>query len=183
LLKEALGHFPEAVLARAMAARNTGGTDRAAQLQHLTELENTLPPGDATRGSILFLGAKAACVLCHAIGYKGGTLGPDLSKIGAVRTRRDLLEAVLYPSASFVRSYEPVEVELKDNSRSAGLIRNQGTDSITLATSAASLSQVIPLDSIQSLIPGQTSLMPGAFGQILDTAELADLMAYLQSLK
>jgi putative heme-binding domain-containing protein len=183
LLKEALGHFPEAVLARAMAARNAGGTDRAAQLQRLTELENTLPPGDATRGSILFLGAKAACVLCHAIGYKGGTLGPDLSKTGAVRTRRDLLEAVLYPSASFVRSYEPVEVELKDRSRSAGLIRNQGTDSITLATSAASLSQVIPLDSIQSLTPGQTSLMPGAFGQILDTAELADLMAYLQSLK
>ncbi len=183
VLKEALTAFPETVRARASAARVAGGSDREAQLQVLTELEKNLPPGDVTRGSILFLGAKGACVLCHAIGYKGGVLGPDLSKIGGVRSRRDLLEAVLYPSASFVRSYETVDVALQDGSRQLGVIRNQGAQSITLATSVAVLDLKIPLGDIKSLAPLELSLMPGAFGEIFTKPEIADLIAYLQTLK
>jgi hypothetical protein len=40
------------------------------------------------------------------MGYLGGKVGPDLTSVGQIRTERDLLEAVVYPSASFVRSYE-----------------------------------------------------------------------------
>ena len=48
--------------------------------------------------------AKAACVACHTIGYVGGHVGPDLSRVGAIRQERDLVESILYPSASFVQS-------------------------------------------------------------------------------
>ena len=34
---------------------------------------------------------------CHAIGYIGGKVGPDLTRIGQVRTERDLLEADRLP--------------------------------------------------------------------------------------
>ena len=72
------------------------------------------PAGDVRRGQLVFNSEKAACFTCHAIGYRGGNVGPDLTKIGQVRTERDLLEAILFPSASFVRSYEPVVVATTD---------------------------------------------------------------------
>ena len=53
----------------------------------------------------MFNSAKTNCIACHKVGYVGGTAGPDLTRIGGVRSERDLLEAVLYPSASFVRSW------------------------------------------------------------------------------
>ena len=183
VLQECLAGFPGNVRERARAAKAAGRTGHAEQLRRLTELEKTLPPGDATRGSIHFLSAKAACVLCHAIGYKGGTLGPDLSRIGTVRTRRDLLEAVLYPSASFVRNYETVAVEQQDGTSHSGVIRNQSAEALTLATSAATPDITVRLEDIKSLTAGEVSLMPGAFDQILAKDELADLIAYLQSLK
>ena len=74
----------------------------------------TSPAATSAEGRPVFNGPKAACVTCHAIGYVGGKLGPDLTKIGQVRAERDLLESIVYPSASFVRSYEPVSVATRD---------------------------------------------------------------------
>ncbi len=182
-LQEALAAFPDSVKARAKAARAKAAPDREAQERHLAELEKSLPAGDVTRGSVVFHSAKTSCLLCHKIGYKGGTLGPDLTRVGAVRTRRDLLEGVLYPSASFVRSYEPVEVADRAGARTLGVIRNQNAESLTLGTGALTLEVKIPIADVASISPGQTSLMPGAFEQLLKPEEIADLISYLQSLK
>jgi putative heme-binding domain-containing protein len=67
-----------------------------------------LPNGDVRRGHEVFNRPKLACTACHAIGYLGGKVGPDLTRIGAVRAKRDLLEAIAFPSASFVRAPETV---------------------------------------------------------------------------
>ena len=37
-----------------------------------------------------------------------------MSKIGALRSRRDLIEAVVFPNASFAREFEPYVVTTKD---------------------------------------------------------------------
>ena len=52
--------------------------------------------GDHVRGQLLFNNPKAACNACHAIGYRGGTIGPDLTAIGQIRSERDLLEAIVF---------------------------------------------------------------------------------------
>ena len=82
--------------------------DAAKQQAQLEELLAALKDGDVRRGQAVFNSTKAACAACHAIGYLGGKVGPDLTRIGQIRTERDLLEAIVFPSASFVRSYEPV---------------------------------------------------------------------------
>src|SRR6185437_1817898 len=87
--------------------------DAASQKAHLEELLVAVKEGDVRGGQAIFNSAKAACSTCHAIGYLGGNVGPDLTRIGQVRTERDLLEAIVYPSASFVRSFEPVLVSTK----------------------------------------------------------------------
>ncbi|NDH95642.1 MAG: hypothetical protein EBZ13_14170, partial [Planctomycetia bacterium] len=98
---------------------------RAAERAAYTRLLARLPTGDPTRGHAVFLSQKAACTTCHAMGYAGGRVGPDLTKIGGVRTPADLLEAIVLPSASFVRSYEPVVVLTDDGRSFAGIIREE----------------------------------------------------------
>ena len=65
-------------------------------------------------------------------------VGPDLTRIGQVRTERDLLEAVVYPSASFVRSYEPVMVVLKAGAVHTGVLKSEDGSAVVLTTSPTS---------------------------------------------
>ena len=68
--------------------------------------------------------------------YVGGLIGPDLTKIGSIRSDRDLLEAIIFPSASFVRSYEPMKVDLLDGRSFNGTVKAESADEITLQVSA-----------------------------------------------
>ena len=122
-------------------------------------------------------------MLCHQAGYFGKHIGPDLSKIGSIRARRDLLEAICYPSASFVRSYEPVEVKRKDGTLAYGIIRSQSAQSVTLLTGAVTPDVTVATADIAAMNAGTASLMPQGIDQILTPQELADLVAFLQSLK
>ena len=48
-------------------------------------------PGDATRGQKLFEDAEGlGCIRCHSAAGKGGQIGPDLTKIGQIRTEIDV---------------------------------------------------------------------------------------------
>jgi putative heme-binding domain-containing protein len=82
----------------------------------------------------VFNSSKAACAACHPFGYLGGNVGPDLTKIGQVRAERDLLEAIVFPNASFVRSFEPVLVVTRAGKTYNGLVKSESADEIVLAT-------------------------------------------------
>ena len=154
---------------------------RRQQLARLDELSTLTTNGEATRGAEIFRGAKAACLTCHAIAREGGTMGPDLTKIGSIRTVRDLLEAIAFPSSSYVRSYEPLLVRTRAGAEHLGILKNESQDAITLATSATTTVQ-IPRVDVAAMSEGPMSLMPPGFDGILSPKELADLIAYLQTL-
>ena len=82
--------------------------------------------GDHVRGQMLFNNPKAACNACHAIGYKGGRIGPDLTAIGQIRSERDLLEAIVFPNASFARGFEPVVVTTTTGEAVTGVLKSEG---------------------------------------------------------
>ena len=48
--------------------------------------------GDAGRGEKLFWSQALQCGSCHKVGDRGKALGPDLSAIGKLRSREDLLK-------------------------------------------------------------------------------------------
>jgi putative heme-binding domain-containing protein len=100
-----------------------------------------------------------------------------------VRTRRDLLEAIAFPAASFVRSYEPVQVKRRDGSVAYGIIANEGAAALTLTTGPVTPPVTIPRSEIAEITPGTASLMPQGIDRILPAQELADLVAFLQSLR
>ena len=84
------------------------------QEARLVELEALLPGGDPERGREIFQNtSQSLCLTCHVMGELGVEFGPDLTKIGAIRSERDLLEAIVYPSATIARYYEMVIVKKK----------------------------------------------------------------------
>jgi putative membrane-bound dehydrogenase-like protein len=137
-------------------------------------------PGDVQRGRTIFHGKKVSCVSCHAIAYVGGQIGPDLTRVGQIRTQRDLVEAIAFPSASFVRSYEPVSITTTDGRQVSGLVRSESATEMVIIVAADKIER-IPREDVETMRPGTVSVMPQGLDQQLSTQELADLVAFLQS--
>ncbi len=149
------------------------------QTAHLESLLAKLKPGDARRGHEIFNSKVANCIACHARGYNGGRLGPDLTNIGQVRNTRDLLEAIIYPSASLVRGYEPVTVVGTNGLTESGIIRSEDREKIVLAIDAEKVRHIARSD-IEEIQPASLSLMPKGMDKILTPQDLADLITFLQ---
>jgi putative heme-binding domain-containing protein len=178
LLETTLQQFPQGIQEKGAALLASLDEDRAQQRHHLEELVAALEPGDVRRGQEVFNSSKTACSTCHKIGYLGGRVGPDLTRVGQIREERDLLEAVVYPSASFVRSYEPVVVVTAAETYN-GVTLEQTDDYILLAT-GADTEQRIATDAIVELRPGTVSVMPSGLEQELSRQDLWDLVAFLK---
>ena len=179
-LKPRLVRFGPGVKLPAEALYKAIEADSADRVGHLEALLAGLSGGDVRRGQAVFNGAKASCVGCHAIGYVGGKLGPDLTKIGQVRSERDLLESIAYPSASFVRSYEPVAVATKAGKVFTGLLRKDAADEVIIAV-AADRDERIARAEVEEIQPGTVSVMPAGLDRQLTPGELADLIAFLKA--
>ena len=174
--------YGEQAVERGALLVNRLSPTRESQVARMEELLATLPSGNPLQGLQTFRSTKAACSTCHRIGYVGGRIGPDLSRIGAIRVRKDLLESILFPSSSFVRSYEPLLVVTTSGELISGLVKSRGQEGLTLIL-AADKERRIPLSEIEEERPGDTSIMPAGLDKQLTTQELADLLAFLESAK
>ena len=156
--------------------------DLEGQRTRLEELKYALAGGDAERGRKLFFGNKATCSACHRIGEEGGSIGPNLAGIGDIRTRRDLLEAVVFPSASFARDYEPFTVQTTGGLSHSGIIARTNPDAIFLATAERTTVRILRTEiDDNGIMPGKLSIMPQGLDHILQPEELRDLLAFLSS--
>jgi putative heme-binding domain-containing protein len=180
-VKPKLAKFPAPVQQKLDEFLSSLNVDAAKQKAHLDDLFSEVQgKGNSYRGQAIFNGVKAACSTCHSIGYGGGHVGPDLTRIGQIRTERDLLEAIVYPSASFVRSYEPFIVTTKDGDDYNGVIKKDAPDEVILATGPQT-EQRIPRANIADMRMGSVSVMPQGLDEQLSKQELADLVAFLKS--
>ena len=130
----------------------------------------------------MFFGKKAACGACHRVGDEGGTVGPDLTKVGGIRAGRDLLESVVLPSATFAQGYETYRVELADGRTVAGVIARRTADGVVLRDATGAEVRV-PAKAVERMTRDRTSLMPDGLAKAVTPDELRDLFAYLRSLK
>jgi putative membrane-bound dehydrogenase-like protein len=181
-LRPRLKGFGPDVQKRAEALYARLSPDAAAQKERLEKLLATLPSGDVRRGQAVFNGAKVACVSCHSIGYLGGQVGPDLTRIGAIRTRRDLLESILFPSASFVQSFEPVIVETTDGDVQSGILKKNDAEEVVLVAGPDKEVRLARKE-VREMRPGSLSVMPAGLDQQLSPQEMADLVTFLQGCK
>ena len=181
-LRQVLARYPgevqqaaEPLLKRLFAA---AADDR----QQLAELEKQLGGGDSARGKHVFFSKKTACNACHRIAGQGESIGPDLSKIGEVRTPRDLLEAIVLPSMSFARGFESYTVSTRSGQIYTGVIGRETAECIYLRTPQRAEIR-IERDAIEEMAPSRVSVMPQGLDKTMTAEELRDLVAYLKTLK
>jgi putative membrane-bound dehydrogenase-like protein len=179
-LREILHQYPAEVRDMAKPLSERIEKARADRTDRLEQLEHELASGgDVTRGREVFFGKKAACSSCHTMGLEGGDVGPDLTAVGAVRSVHDLIEAIIFPSASFVPGHEIYRVETADDVYS-GVLRRRNSEYVVIVSGPNDL-QRIPRSRIKSMEPAQVSLMPEGFDENLTQLELSDLFAFLRS--
>ncbi len=181
-IKQRIAKQPVAVQQKAEELYALINVDLAKERQRIEEVLPLVSHGDVRRGQLVFARAKASCTSCHQFGYVGGHIGPDLTHVGGIRSERDLLEAIMFPSASIVRSFEPMQVVTKSGKVYNGLIHKDAPDEVVLIASATETIHV-SRDEIEEMRPSRTSIMPAGLDKQLTPQELADLVAFLRNAK
>ena len=109
-------------------------------------------------------------------------LGPDLTRIGAIRSGRDLIESLVLPSATFAQGYETFSVATRTGDLLTGIQVRQLDGSFVLRD-ATSVETRLAAEQIEKVERRSTSLMPEGLLAPLSRDEIRDLLAYLQNLK
>lgn len=180
-LEDLLSTYSEAVQASARPLIAELARLRESRLQRLGKLLGELGAGDVERGARIFFGRKAACSTCHTIGFEGGSVGPDLTSIGAIRSRHDIAESILFPSARLVREFGSFRVETSREIYEG--IPRGGTNQVLILITGADYQVRIPRTESVSMDPSPVSMMPEGLHESLTVTEMSDLMVYLVAQK
>ncbi|MBQ16508.1 MAG: hypothetical protein CMJ65_05235 [Planctomycetaceae bacterium] len=139
--------------------------------------------GNAKTGREFFLTSKASqCRNCHRVGGAGKSLGPDLDGIGKKYGRPELLDQVLNPSRKIDPKFMTYLVETTAGRVHTGLMIRK-TDREIVLRDAKGKELVIASGDVESLIPQRKSLMPELLLKDMTAQQVADLLAFLASLK
>jgi putative heme-binding domain-containing protein len=121
------------------------------------------------------------CRNCHRLAGVGQSVGPDLDGIAAKRSREDLLESLIEPSKRIEPAFQSHSILTTDGRTITGLMIER-TDRHTTLRSADGKSHTIDDDEIESARALGVSLMPAGLAGDMTADELADLLAFLESL-
>ncbi|HEV7222417.1 MAG TPA: PVC-type heme-binding CxxCH protein [Pirellulales bacterium] len=134
--------------------------------------------GDAERGQAAF---KKVCAACHKIGDVGYEIGPNLATLKA-RGAEAILVNMLDPSREVNPQYVNYSLITDDGRTITGMVAAETATSVTLKRAENAADTVLRIDIDELRGTGQ-SLMPEGVEKQLGKQEMADLIAYLLSLK
>jgi putative heme-binding domain-containing protein len=135
--------------------------------------------GEAAKGKVLF--KTQSCSACHT-DADGQTLkGPHMVDIGKRYSAAELIESILKPSAKIAQGFETYLFEMNDGKAFSGFVVSESARSV-LVRDASGLQRELKLAQIESRKIQKQSLMPEGIVANRTPEELADLIAYLQSL-
>lgn len=135
-------------------------------------------PGDAERGKLAF---KKVCAACHKVGDVGYEIGPNLATIQS-RGAEAILVNMLDPSREVNPQFVNYALITDDGRTITGMIAAETATSVTLKRAENATDTVLRIN-IDELRGAGMSLMPEGVEKQLSKQEMADLIAYLLSLK
>lgn len=143
----------------------------------------TTHEGDVARGARLFADEqKLACAKCHSVDGRAGKAGPDLFAVGDKFGRRDLVDAVLMPSATISPGYGTVIVETKTGEEFQGILKQATDVGVQLMGADGKVVSIAAAD-IKQQRGSTVSLMPEGLQAGLSLQEFTDLTEYLATLQ
>lgn len=173
-LKEAVEASGSEALKTKIAAIKPGASP-------MDEYMESLFGGNRNNGRNVFnYNSTAQCVRCHNMGSEGGSVGPNLAKIGATLSREQILQALIEPSARLSPGYGTVSLKLKDGQEVTGTLGKENAEELVITTSDAE-PLVIPVSRIAKRENMPSSMPP--MGTLLTKREIRDVVEFLSGLK
>ena len=149
---------------------------------YLTKLKDLVESsGDAKRGALAYQKA-ATCAGCHKIDGVGGDIGPDLTEVGSGRSLELLIESVLWPNRQIREGYMTTRITTRDKQIHTGYLLSEEGGVINLRDIATPNVKKIARESVRKEEEAGSAMVIGLTAA-LSREELADLIAYLASLK
>ena len=155
-------------------------TGIVAYLRNMNYEIDAVTMGDASRGRSVFEG-KGACLDCHRVQGRGPRTAPDLTSIGTLRPPSALRRTLLDPTGTMRPIDRPVALVTAGGERVTGRRLNEDTYTVQLIDDQERLRSFDKADLREFNVLTE-SPMP-SYADRLDEGELADLLAYLVSLK
>ncbi len=120
------------------------------------------------------------CAACHIFGGIGKEVGPDLTTIASRFKRRDILDAILFPSKVISDQYQAEMIQLKDGTVVTGVLVRESAALVLLRTGENPDKPVsIPKGQITERAVSPISLMPAGLLDDLTHEEIDNLLAFL----
>lgn len=165
-------------LAKTLDAPPLLTAEQAAALDAKFAKYTTLAPkGNPQTGKAL----SALCIACHQIGNTGGQIGPNLSGAGAMGLEA-VLRNILTPNAAMEPGYRIFRVELTNGDLIDAFFVSEDKDA-TVIRQPGQADRRIAKKDIRSTRFIRRSLMPEGLLDALPDQSVADLLAYLMTLK
>ena len=123
-----------------------------------------------------------SCVACHTTADGQTPKGPHLFEIGKRYKPAELVESILKPSAKLAQGYETYQFVLVDGKVVSGFVVSERADSTIIREADGRQRELKKIEVEEKLIQ-KVSAMPEGIVANLSPEQLADLIAYLQSLK
>lgn len=173
-LKEAVEASGSEALKTKIAAIKPGASP-------MDEYMESLFGGNRNNGRNVFnYNSTVQCVRCHNMGSEGGSVGPNLAKIGGILSREQILQALIEPSARLSPGYGTVSLKLKDGQEVTGTLAKENAEELVITTSDAE-PLVIPVSRIVKRENMPSSMPP--MGTLLTKREIRDVVEFLSGLK
>jgi putative heme-binding domain-containing protein len=168
------GNFtPAAVFAR---QRGVGGVSEQEIFEYLMYDPMTLK-ANASEGRDVF---EKECSKCHRFGGLGKDFGPDLTTIANRFTRKDLIEAVLWPSKVISDQYEGYIVETKGGDLFLGMVQSEDDEKIVMLIADEERPVVIPRSDVKDKRVSNVSTMPTQLLDGYSMGDISNLFAFVQ---
>lgn len=164
---------------RERAAKLFAGAGPSKRQDVLAQYQKSLAiRGDAAKGKIIF---KNVCSACHRLEGVGEAIGPDLASIKN-RGAEAVMTNVLDPNREVLPQYFTYVVTTDADVTVTGMITAESANTITIRK-ADKTSEAIQRVNIASLRSSGLSAMPEGLEKEVSPEAMADLLAYLDSIK
>jgi putative membrane-bound dehydrogenase-like protein len=164
---------------RDRAVKLFAGTGPSKRQDVLAQYQKSLAiRGDAAKGKAVF---KNVCSACHRLEGVGEAIGPDLASIKN-RGAEAVMTNVLDPNREVLPQYFTYVVTTDADVTITGMITAESANTITIRK-ADKTSETIQRVNIASLRSSGLSAMPEGLEKEISPEAMADLLAYLDSIK
>ena len=114
------------------------------------------------------------------VNERGGSVGPNLSKVGREKTAEYLLESIVLPSAKISPGYSTVQFLMATGRVQSGVIKKEEADHFVIQNADGDL-LTLHKDDVDEMQAGLSG-MPADLVKQLSKREVRDLVAYLSLL-